>query len=127
MPCRVIDSRPDRSVAVLGPCSASEARIARRLVSASAAKTLADTASGSGRIEVRHELAELRAPALGVALVGRLQPLVRQLGEAALGDREPGARRGRLERELDVRPSRVAPGAPRSPSSRRTPTSGRPP
>src|SRR3954468_5714658 len=108
MPCRVSDNRPDRSVAVLGPCSAREARMARRLVSASAAKTLADTSSGSGRIEVRHQLAELRLPPLGVALVARLEPLVRQLCEPALGDGEPGPGRRRLERELDVGPPRVA-------------------
>src|SRR5664279_5705496 len=110
MPCRVIDNRPDRSVAVLGPCSASEARIARRLGSASAAKTPADTSSGSGRIEVGHQLIELRAPALDVALVARLQPLLRELGEAALGDGEPGAGRGRLEGELDAGLPRVALG-----------------
>src|SRR5512139_1936779 len=111
MPCRVIDNRPARSVAVLGPCSASEARIARRLGSASAAKTPAETSSGSGGIEVLRELVELRAPALDVPLVARLQPLVRQLSEAALGDRESSAGRSRLEDELDVGLPRVALGS----------------
>jgi len=47
---------------------------------------------------------------LEVALVARLQPLLRELGEAALGDGEPGAGRGRLEGELDVGLPRVALG-----------------
>src|SRR2546423_876839 len=111
MPCRVIDNRPARSVAVLGPCSASEARIARRLGSASAVKTAADTSSGSGGIEVRHQLVELGAPARDVALVARLQPLVGELREAALGDGEPGAGRGRLKGELDVRRPRAGLGS----------------
>ena len=105
MPCRVSDNRPDRSVAVLGPCSASEARMARRLVSASAAKTLADTSSGSGRIEV---LPPKREAALG-ASVGRVPRcgLIRKRCRPASSRRWPTPAAG--------------PSSPRWPSTDRAP------
>src|SRR3954453_6312681 len=101
-PCRVIDSRADSSVAVPGPCSARAARMARRVGSASAAKTPAATSSASGRIEIRGQLPELGSPPLRVAVVGLLQPLVGELREAALVDDEASATGGGLEHELDI-------------------------
>src|SRR3954469_634692 len=121
MACRVIGSRAARSVAVAGPAEASAARMARRLGSARATKTCSAIASRSrsasrseaawsGGIEVGDQLAELAAPALDVAVERLLVRVVRQLREARLDHREPGAGAGRLQGELHVRPARVVLG-----------------
>src|SRR5688572_4629325 len=108
MACRLIGSRPARSVAVAGPPAASAARISRRLGSARAVKTSCATASRSGLpIEVRDQLAQLVLPALGVAVEGLLVCAVGNLGEAALDHGQGGAGTGGLESELHVGAARV--------------------
>src|SRR5215469_17036906 len=107
MPCRVIGSCPARSVAVAGPPAASAARMARRLGSARATKTCSATASMSGGIEVVDQFAQLARPALGVAVVRLAVDVLGQLGETTLDHRQPCARAGRLECELDVGPARI--------------------
>src|SRR4051794_9086881 len=107
MPCRVMGSRSARSVAVAGPAAASSARIARRFGSARATKTCSAIASllpamGSGGIEVAGELVELHLPAVGVAAERAVVLALGQLREAGLDHRQPGARRGGIERELDI-------------------------
>src|SRR5262249_61683058 len=110
--CRVIGSRAARSVAGAGPPEASDARMARLLGSASATNTGSAIAPISGGIEVAGQLGQLARPALGVAVERLVEGLVRQLGEAALDDREPGAPAVRFERELDVGAARVVVGKP---------------
>src|SRR5882724_10789406 len=105
--CRVIGRRSARSVAVAGPPAASSARMARRLGSASAAKTCSATDSMSGGIEVVDQLAQLARPALRVAVVRLVVRVLRQLREAGLDHGEPRARADRLERELDVGAARI--------------------
>src|SRR5436305_1735081 len=96
-----------RSVAVAGPPAASAARMERRLGSARAAKTCSAIASASGGIEVGGQFAQLAHPALAVAVVRLAVGILRQLGEAALDDGQPGARAIRLEGELDIGAARV--------------------
>src|SRR5688500_3748151 len=110
MAWRVMGSRVARSVAVAGPCAASAASSARRLGSASAVKTCSATASTSGGIEVRDQLAELSAPAVDVAAERRAVRVGGQLGEAGLDDRQAGARAGGFERDLDVGAAEVVLG-----------------
>src|SRR5262249_9177153 len=118
--CRVIGSRPARSVAVAGPPEASAATMARRLGSASAAKTCSATASMSGSataspsggIEVAGQFGQLLRPAIGVAVVGGAVGVAGQLGEPGLDYRQPGARPGGFEGELDIGPARVIVGQP---------------
>src|SRR5262249_38445768 len=116
---RVMGSRAARSVAVAGPAWASVARMARRVGSASAVETCSATASVSGGIEVGGQLAQLFRPAFGVPVVGLAVGVLRQLREPALDHRQPGARAGGFERELDVGTARIvlrqpvdAPGEP---------------
>src|SRR5262249_21889968 len=111
--CRVIGSRPARSVAVAGPPEASAARMARLLGSARAVKTCSATASRlascwrSGGIEVFGQFAQLAGPALDMTVVGLAVGVVWQLREPGLDHRQPGAGTGRLEGELHVGPPRV--------------------
>src|ERR1700722_17213800 len=69
--------------------------------SAMASAALAAPGSGGG-IEVGDQLAELAPPASGVVVVGLAVGVVAELGEAGFDDGEAGARRGRLQGELDV-------------------------
>src|SRR4051794_32864709 len=110
MPCRVMGSRVARSVAVAGPALASSARIARRLGSARATNTCSAIASMSAGIEIVAQLGELIGPAVGVAAECRVVRLVGQLREAGLDHRQPSARRGRVEGELDIGTTRVVVG-----------------
>src|ERR1700712_5329183 len=109
---REIGTRLASSVAVEGPCLERSARIARRVGSASAAKTASATASGRSTspgassggmcgVEVRGELAQLAVPALGVAAVGGRVLGRPELREAGLHDVQPGPGGHRLEGELD--------------------------
>ena len=95
-----------------GPPDASAARMARRVGSASAMKTCSAIASMSGGIEVVGQLAQLARPALGVAVIRLAVGVLRQLGETGLDHRQPRARTGRLERELDIGPARIVLGQP---------------
>src|SRR4029079_11863384 len=101
---------PARSVAVAGPLAASSARIPRRVGSARAAKTSSATASMSGPdgIEILDQLTELVGPAVGVAVESHAVRVLGQLGEAGFDDGQTGAAAGRDQRELDVRPARIA-------------------
>src|SRR5215471_3570812 len=110
--CRVIGRRPARSVAVAGPPEASAARMARRVGSARATNTCSAIASTSGGIEVAGQFAQLECPALGMAVVDLAVDARWQLGEPGLDHLEPGARTGRLERELDVGTPRIVFGQP---------------
>src|SRR6266545_695295 len=108
--CRVIGRRPARSVAVAGPPDASAARMARRVGSARATKTCSAMASTSAGIEVAGQFAQLALPALGVAVVRLAVGVLWQLGETGLDDRQPCARTGRFERELDIGTARIVLG-----------------
>src|ERR1700692_677704 len=96
--------------------------MSRRVGSARAVKTCSAIASMSGRIEVVGQFAELTRPPLGVALVRLAVGVLWQLGETGPAHRQPRARTGRFEGELDVGTARVVlgqfvepPGVPEHP------------